>query len=79
MGYRYLGRVTPMKKSNKALIESLKTILSSDDELKKDRVKMLIDIGFFGLNEKEKESLFNPKPTKRKNANGTKEEIDREA
>ena len=40
---------------------------------------MLIDIGFFGLNEKEKESLFNPKPTKRKNANGTKEEIDREA
>jgi hypothetical protein len=68
-----------MKKSNKALIESLKTILSSDDELKKDRVKMLIDIGFFGLNEKEKESLFNPKPTKRKNANGTKEEIDREA
>jgi hypothetical protein len=68
-----------MKKSDKALIESLKTILSSDDELKKDKVKMLIDIGFFGLNEKEKESLFNPKPTKRKSANGTKEEIDREA
>jgi hypothetical protein len=68
-----------MKKSNKALIESLKTILSSNDELKKDRVKMLIDIGFFGLNEKEKESLFNPKPTKRKKANGTKEELDREA
>jgi len=71
-----------MKKSNKALIASLKTILSSNDELKKDRIKTLIDVGFFGLNEKEKESLFNPippKPTKRKKANGTKEELDREA
>jgi hypothetical protein len=68
-----------MKKSNKDLIESLKAILSSDDEMKKDRTKMLIDIGFFGLNEKEKASLLNPKPTRKKKTNGTKEETNRDS
>jgi len=66
-------------KKDKQLIESLKTILASDDQLKKERIKLLMDIGFFGLTEKDKESLLNPKTPKRKKSNGTKEETDREA
>jgi hypothetical protein len=66
-------------KKDKQLIESLKTILASDDQLKKDRIKLLMDIGFFGLSEKDKESLLKPKTTKRKKSNGTEEETDRKA
>lgn len=75
---RYLPINTGMKK-DKQLIESLKTILASDDQVKKDRIKLLMDIGFFGLSERDKESLLNPKTTKRKKSNGTEEETDRKA
>lgn len=75
---RSLTLNTGMKK-DKQLIESLKTILASDDQLKKERIKLLMDIGFFGLTEKDKKSLLNPKMPKRKKSNGTKEETDREA
>lgn len=67
-----------MKKDTQ-LIESLKNILASDDQLKKDRIKLLMDIGFFGLSEKDKESLLKPKTPKRKKSDGTKEETDRKA
>lgn len=64
-----------MKKSNKQFLDSLKAVIHGDDDLKRERIKMLINSGFFTLSEKDKESLLkDPKPTKRKKSNAEAEE-----
>lgn len=71
-----------MAKKNELII-SLENIIETGSQDKKDRLKMLLDIGFFGVSDKEKErllKLFEPKeekpkkPTKRKKSDGTQEE-----
>lgn len=67
-----------MAKKNE-LILSIENIINSDSPEKKERVKFLLEIGFFGVSDKEKERLLNlcdpkPKPSKRKKSNGTQEE-----
>lgn len=70
-----------MAKKNE-LILSIESIINSDCVEKKDRVKFLLEIGFFGVSDKEKErllNLLNPKTEtkparKRKKSNGTQEE-----
>ena len=70
-----------MAKKNE-LILSIEHIINSDCMEKKERVKFLLEIGFFGVSEKEKERLLNlcnptppkPKTSKRKKSNGTQEE-----
>jgi hypothetical protein len=68
-----------MAKKNELII-SLENIIETGSQEKKDRLKMLLDIGFFGVSDKEKErllKLFEPKeekPTKRKKSDGKQEE-----
>ena len=68
-----------MAKKNELII-SLENIIETGSQEKKDRLKMLLDIGFFGVSDKEKErllKLFEPKeekPIKRKESDGTQEE-----
>lgn len=60
-----------MKKTNKQLIETLKEALNSEEEIKRERIKMLVSNGFFGLSEDEKNLLLNPteKKTRRRKSN----------
>jgi hypothetical protein len=70
--FAYLqGINTGMKKTNKQLIETLKEALNSEEEIKRERIKMLVSNGFFALSEDEKNLLLNPteKKTRRRKSN----------